>query len=62
MYFLNLLSIGFAIVWLLVELFWFLDYQKYPWLMYFPFTFDMGIISILIYITGGVNSPLNFFM
>ena len=61
MYFLNLLSIGFAIVWFLVELFWFLDYQKYPWLMYFPFTFDMGILSILIYITGGVNSPLNFF-
>ena len=60
MYYLSITSVCFSFFWLLLELTVFLDYQKYPHLVYFPFSFDMSVISVLCYISGGVNSPFIF--
>ena len=60
MYYLSIASITFSFIWLVLELIIFLDYKKYPLLVYFPFTFDMAVITVLCYITGGINSPFLF--
>ncbi len=60
MYYLSLASMMFSFFWLVLELIVFLDYQKYPLLVYFPFTFDTAVISVLCYISGGISSPFLF--
>lgn len=60
MYYLSIASVSFSSFWLVLELLVFLDYKKYPLLVYFPFSFDMTVISVLCYISGGVNSPFLF--
>jgi class 3 adenylate cyclase len=60
MYYLSIVSVSFSLFWLVIELIVFLDYKKYPLLVYFPFLFDMAVISVLCYITGGINSPFLF--
>lgn len=60
MHYLSLASMMFAFFWLVLELIVFLDYKKYPLLVYFPFTFDMTVISVLCYISGGISSPFLF--
>ena len=60
MYYLSIVSVSFSLFWLVIELIVFLDYKKYPLLVYFPFLFDMAVISVLCYISGGINSPFLF--
>ncbi len=60
MYYLSFVSMMFSFLWLVLELIVFLDYKKYPLLVYFPFTFDMAVISVLCYISGGISSPFLF--
>lgn len=48
--------ISFAFLWGIMEFFFKFDYEKYPFLPYIPASFDLFILFISLFITGGGNS------
>ncbi|MEM7183106.1 MAG: adenylate/guanylate cyclase domain-containing protein, partial [Spirochaetota bacterium] len=58
--FLFAVLIALSTLWLLLEYFVFLDYDRYTFLSFIPACIDLVGIGLMIYLTGGIASPVTF--